>query len=71
MIISEGKREEMTGGRKRLHYEKLHIFNTSSNTIKIFKSRRMRHGMRTQFLSKEPERKRLLAENQAYLEGQH
>jgi hypothetical protein len=36
------KREEVVGGWKRLHNEELHNFYTSSNTIRVIKSRIMR-----------------------------
>jgi hypothetical protein len=36
------KRDEMVGGRRRLHNEELHNLYSSTNLIKIIKSRRMR-----------------------------
>jgi hypothetical protein len=36
------KEEEVVGGWKRLHNEELHNFCTSSNTIRVIKSRIMR-----------------------------
>jgi hypothetical protein len=36
------KKEEVAGGWRRLHNEKLHNLYTSSNIIKVVKSRRMR-----------------------------
>jgi hypothetical protein len=36
------KRDEVTGGWKRLHNEKLHNLYSSPNIIKMIKSRRMR-----------------------------
>jgi hypothetical protein len=36
------KREEVVGGWKRLHNEERHNFYTSSNTIRVIKSRIMR-----------------------------
>jgi hypothetical protein len=36
------KRDEVMGGRTKLHNEKLHDLYSSPNTIRIIKSRRMR-----------------------------
>jgi hypothetical protein len=36
------KREEVVGGRRRLHNEELHNLYASSNIIRVIKSRRMR-----------------------------
>jgi hypothetical protein len=36
------KREEVAGGWRRLHNEELHNLYTSSNIIRMIKSRRMR-----------------------------
>jgi hypothetical protein len=41
-IIIGPKREEMPGGRRRLHEEELHNLNTSLNIIRVIESRRMR-----------------------------
>jgi hypothetical protein len=36
------KRDEVTGGWKKLHNEELHNLNSSPNIIKMIKSKRMR-----------------------------
>jgi hypothetical protein len=36
------KRDEVTGGRRKLHNEELHNFYSSPNIIKMIKSRRIR-----------------------------
>jgi hypothetical protein len=36
------RREEMGGGRRRLHNEELHNLHTSPNVINVIRSRRMR-----------------------------
>jgi hypothetical protein len=36
------KRDEVTGGRKKLHSEELHDLYSSPSIIRIIKSRRMR-----------------------------
>jgi hypothetical protein len=36
------KREEVAGGRRRLHNEELHNLYTLPNIIRVIKSRRMR-----------------------------
>jgi hypothetical protein len=36
------KRDEVTGGRRKLHDEELHSLYSSSNVIRMIKSRRMR-----------------------------
>jgi hypothetical protein len=36
------KRDEVTGGWRKLHNEELHKFYTSPNIIRMIKSRRMR-----------------------------
>jgi hypothetical protein len=35
------KREEVTGGRRRLHNEELHILHASPNIIRVMESRRV------------------------------
>jgi hypothetical protein len=36
------KREEVVGGRRRLHNEELHNLHVSSNSIRVMKSKRVR-----------------------------
>jgi hypothetical protein len=40
--ILEPKRDEVTGGWRKLHNEELHTLYSPSNTIRIIKSRRVR-----------------------------
>jgi hypothetical protein len=40
--IFEPKRDEVTGGWRKLHNEKLHNFYSSPNIIRVIKSRRIR-----------------------------
>jgi hypothetical protein len=42
MGIYGPKRDEMTGGWRKLHNEELHIFYSSPSIIRMIKSRRMR-----------------------------
>jgi hypothetical protein len=41
-ILIGTKRQEVAGGWRRLHNEELHNLHTSSNIIRVIKSRRMR-----------------------------
>jgi hypothetical protein len=40
--IFEPKRDEVTGGWRKLHYEELHNLCSSQSIIRMIKSRRMR-----------------------------
>jgi hypothetical protein len=40
--VFEPKRDEVTGGRRKLNHEELHSLYYSPNVIRIIKSRRMR-----------------------------
>jgi hypothetical protein len=59
------KRDEVTGGRRKLHNEELHNLYCSSSIVRMIKSRRMRWagyvariGEKNRILVRKPERKR-------------